>query len=144
MSKAKDDTSMRECAQLSTAILLAATILVVATDRARPADGPTGSGFCEPKSAMMSQAKDHQATWHKATAAQWQFLRGISAMDPITPPGLPYGDSAGWLTRDGDETGLVWFIDSDQACSPMPIPKTLLDMLDDILVGKILHPGKAL
>lgn len=138
--KTKSAIDLSEFAKLTAAMFLAAATLVVATDRSWPA----GAGFCEPKSAMMTLAKDHHAKWHKATEAQWQFLRGISVMNPTTPPGLPYGDSAGWLTREDGDDAMVWFIDDDQACTPMPAPKILLDMLDDILTGKISHPGKAL
>ena len=40
------------------------------------------------------------------TPEQWQFLRGIYAMNPTTPPGLPFGDSAVIARVPGDQGDL--------------------------------------
>ena len=40
-----------------------------------------------PKQAITAR----NGKWIELTAEQWQFLRGIYAMNPATPPGLPYG-----------------------------------------------------
>ena len=55
------------------------------------------------------------------TSDQWQFLRGIYAMNPLTPPGLPYGDKAALVKIDGSSGGMVFFIDGDKACTPMAV-----------------------
>ena len=39
-------------------------------------------------------AEARHGKWIELTSEQWQFLRGIYAMNPLTPPGLPYGDKA--------------------------------------------------
>jgi hypothetical protein len=43
-----------------------------------------------PKGAIAAR----NGKWIELTAEQWQFLRGIYAMNPGTPAGLPYGDKA--------------------------------------------------
>jgi hypothetical protein len=93
-----------------------------------------------PKSAI---EKKH-GSWTVLTGPQWQFIRGIFAMNPLTPPGLPFGDSAALAKFEGNEGGVVFFIDGDQACTPMPVPKTLIEMLDDVASGKVTHEGAGL
>jgi len=82
--------------------------------------------------------------WIQLTPEQWEFLRGIYAMNPLTPPGLPYGDKAALAKVDGNSGGLVFFIDGDKACTPMPVPQTLLSMMDDVATAKINHEGSGL
>ncbi len=45
---------------------------------------------------------------------------------------------------DGDFGGLVFFIDGDKACTPMPVPDKLLTMMDDVATAKINHEGSGL
>jgi hypothetical protein len=82
--------------------------------------------------------------WIQLTAEQWEFLRGIYAMNPLTPPGLPYGDKAALAKVDGNDGGLIFFIDGDKACTPMPVPDKLLAMMDDVATAKINHEGNGL
>ena len=82
--------------------------------------------------------------WIQLTADQWEFLRGIYAMNPLTPPGLPYGDKAALAKVDGNSGGLIFFIDGDTACTPMPVPQTLISMMDDVATAKINHEGNGL
>jgi hypothetical protein len=86
----------------------------------------------------------HNGKWIELTGDQWEFLRGIYAMNPLTPPGLPYGDRAALAKVDGNSGGLVFFIDGDKACTPMPVPDTLLSMMDDVATAKISHEGSGL
>ena len=85
--------------------------------------------------------KSQGAQWIQATGPQWEFLRGISAMSPVTPPGLPFGDKAIIASKEGDETGMVMFIDGGQVCGMMAAPKMLMEMLKDVKTGTILHQG---
>ena len=78
------------------------------------------------------------------TPYQWQFLRGIYAMNPLTPPGLPYGDKAALARVEGSTGGLVFFIDGGKACTPMQVPDALLTMMDDVATAKISHEGSGL
>src|SRR5579872_3111287 len=86
----------------------------------------------------------HHGKWIDLTQNQWEFLRCIYAMNPLTPPGLPYGDKAALAKVDGDSGGLVFFIDGDKACTPMPVPDKLLSMMNDVATAKINHEGSRL
>ncbi len=93
-----------------------------------------------PKQAVTSR----NGKWIELTPEQWEFLRGIYAMNPLTPPGLPYGDKAALAKVDGNSGGLIFFIDGDKACTPMPVPDKLLAMMDDVATAKINHEGSGL
>jgi hypothetical protein len=86
---------------------------------------------------------ERNGRWIELTADQWQFLRGIYAMNPLTPAGLPHGDHAVLAQVEGEAGGLIFFVDGDKACTPMPVPKELIDMLRDVATGAIGHeaPG---
>jgi hypothetical protein len=81
----------------------------------------------------------HNGRWIELTADQWQFLRGIYAMNPQTPAGLPYGDHAVLAQVAGDTGGLIFFIDGDKACTPMPVPGELISMMRDVATNTINH-----
>ncbi|HEY1862083.1 MAG TPA: hypothetical protein VGG77_00030 [Roseiarcus sp.] len=102
------------------------------------------TGVCVDISVPKKAIEAHNGKWIQLTADQWQFLRGIYAMNPLTPPGLPYGDKAALAKVEGDSGGLVFFIDGDKACTPMPVPDKLLSMMDDVATAKINHEGSGL
>ena len=102
------------------------------------------SGQCVDVSVPKHAIEARNGKWIQLTADQWEFLRGIYAMNPLTPPGLPYGDKAALAKVDGNSGGLVFFIDGDKACTPMPVPQTLLGMMDDVATAKINHEGSGL
>ena len=64
--------------------------------------------------------------------------------NPLTPPGLPYGDKAALVKIDGNSGGMVFFIDGDKACTPMAVPDQLLAMMDEVATAKINHEGTGL
>jgi hypothetical protein len=99
---------------------------------------------CVDASVPKKVIEARKGKWIELTPDQWQFLRGIYAMNPLTPPGLPYGDKAVLAKVEGDAGGLVFFIDGDKACTPMPVPDTLLSMMDDVATAKINHEGSGL
>ena len=66
------------------------------------------------------------------TPNQWQFLRGVYAMNPEAPRGLPYGDNAVLAQHSGDSDGLLFFIDDGKPCAPMPAPPALLSLMDRV------------
>jgi hypothetical protein len=103
-----------------------------------------GAARCVDASAPKQAAEAHHGKWIELTSDQWQFLRGIYAMNPLTPPGLPYGDKAALLRFDGRSGGVVFFIDGDKACTPMAVPDELLAMMDEVATDKISHEGNAL
>ena len=102
------------------------------------------SGQCVDVSVPKHAIEARNGKWIQLTPDQWQFLRGIYAMNPLTPPGLPYGDKAALAKVDGNDGGLVFFIDGDKACTPMPVPQTLLSLMDDVATAKISHEGDGL
>ena len=48
-----------------------------------------GAARCVDTSAPKHAAEARHGKWIELTSEQWQFLRGIYAMNPLTPPGLP-------------------------------------------------------
>ena len=102
------------------------------------------SGQCVDVSVPKHAIEARNGKWIQLTADQWEFLRGIYAMNPLTPPGLPYGDKAALAKVDGNSGGLIFFIDGDKACTPMPVPDKLLAMMDDVATAKINHEGNGL
>ena len=78
--------------------------------------------------------------WIALTRDQWLFMRGIYVLNPVTPAGLPYGDRAVLATAPGDPGGgTILFLDGDQACTPMPIPRALVEMMGDVAAGILNH-----
>ena len=98
-----------------------------------PPHHPPPQGVCVDISVPRSMAEKAGARWIELTRDQWRFMEGIYAMNPMTPAGLPMGDGAILIQKPGDdEGGAVFFVDGSRACSPMPVPKILIDMLQDL------------
>jgi len=85
-----------------------------------------------PKNAVIAR----NGKWIELTPEQWQLLRGVYAVNPETPPGLPYGDKAVLAQVDNDAGGLVFFIDVKKACTPMRAPPALLVLMDEVATAK--------
>jgi hypothetical protein len=102
------------------------------------------TGQCVDVSVPKHAIEARNGKWIELTPDQWQFLRGIYAMNPLTPPGLPYGDKAALATVEGNSGGLIFFIDGERACTPMSVPDSLLSMMDDVATAKINHEGSGL
>ena len=81
---------------------------------------------------MRAATTDQNTKLIELTSDQWQFLRGIYAMNPEAPPGLPDGDKAVFRLGGGDSDGLLFFVDGDKACTPMNAPPALLSLMDQI------------
>ena len=82
--------------------------------------------------------------WIELTPEQWQFLRGVYAVNLETPLGLPYGDKAVLAQVNNDSGGLVFFIDDEKPCTPMRAPPSLLALMDQVATAKINHEGTGL
>jgi hypothetical protein len=102
------------------------------------------AAHCVDASLPKHAAEARHGKWIELTSDQWQFLRGIYAMNSLTPPGLPYGDKAALVKIDGTSGGMVFFIDGHKACTPMAVPDQLLAMMDAVAAAKISHEGSAL
>jgi hypothetical protein len=101
--------------------------------------GDNFASHCVNVSVPKSAVAERNGRWIELTNDQWQFLRGIYAMNPQTPPGLPYGDHAVLAQVGSDAGGLIFFIDGDKACTPMAAPKELLTMMQDVATNTINH-----
>jgi hypothetical protein len=97
--------------------------------------------LCADVAAPKAVVVAHHGRWIELTADQWQFLRGVYAMHPETPPGLPYGDRAALARFDDLDSGIVFFIDGDKACTPMTAPPELLSLMQDVGSHTIKHGG---
>ena len=69
------------------------------------------------------------------TPNQWQFLRGVYAMNPEAPRGLPYGNNAVLAQDSRDSDGLLFFIDGNKVCVPMHAPPALLSLMERVTIG---------
>jgi hypothetical protein len=106
---------------MSTGIRLAFALgLAALSSRAAAADH--SPSLCADVSTPKAVVAAHHGRWIELSGDQWQFLRGIYAMNPQTPPGLPYGDRAVLARFDDFGSGIVFFIDGDKACTPMTAP----------------------
>ena len=97
--------------------------------------------LCADIAGPKAMVAEHHGRWIELNADQWQFLRGVYAMNPETPPGLPYGDRAALARFDGIGSGIVFFIDGDKACTPMTAPPELLSLMKDVATRSIKHEG---
>jgi hypothetical protein len=125
---------------LSKLCLTLAGVLTLSPEFAAAGDGFVSRciDVAVPKQAVAA----HNGKWIELTQDQWEFLRGVYAMNPGTPADLPYGDRAVLAQIEGDSGGLVFFIDGDKACTPMPVPGELVAMMRDVATATINHePG---
>ena len=115
-----------------------------------------GGARCTDLSVPKTAIESHNGKWVLLTRDQWQFLRGVYTLNPNTPPGMPYGDKAALAQVAGDTGGLIFFLDAESrrfdaglgprslgmtglACTPMAVPKQLIDYLLDL--DTIPHEG---
>jgi hypothetical protein len=102
------------------------------------------TAHCVDISVPRNEVAARNGKWIELTPDQWQFLRGVYAMDSETAPGLPYGDKAVLAQISGNSDGLVFFIDGDKACTPMWAPPELLDLIKEVATGGVNHQGAGL
>jgi hypothetical protein len=69
----------------------------------------------------------HHGRFIDLDVSQWQFLRGIYAMNPRTPPGLPYGDRAVLARLTADLTELFSLSTKIGLARPWWLRPTLVD-----------------
>jgi hypothetical protein len=96
---------------------------------------------CPSRDVLEQKAKATQGVrFVELTPEQWQFLRGVYVMNPNTPSGLPLGDRAYLMTKEGQPGGLISFGDATNVCIPMmPVPQELIDLSLEIATG-VPHP----
>ena len=107
--------------------------LFVIGARALPPKMAVGSKFSRPSAALgtlRAAINDQDSKPIEITPDQWKFLRGVYAMNPEAPCGLPYGDYAVLAQDSCDSDGLLFFMDCDRLCGPMHAPRALLSLLE--------------
>ena len=110
----------------------------------RMALGAEFANRCVDLATVRAAAAAQNSKLIELTSDQWQFLRGIYAMNPEAPPGLPYGDKAVFTQGGDNSNALLFFIHDDKACTPMHAPRGLLSLMDRFAVGDINHQGAGL
>ena len=71
-------------------------------------DAAEGAARCVDASAAKRTSDAHHGKWIELTSDQWQLLRGIYAINPLTPRGLPNGDNAALIKIDGRPGSMVF------------------------------------
>jgi hypothetical protein len=97
-----------------------------------------GSKFARPSATigtLRAAINDQDSKPIEITQDQWKFLRGVYAMNPEAPCGLPYGDNAVLAQDCGDADGLLFFMDSDRLCAPMRAPPALLSLMERVTMA---------
>jgi hypothetical protein len=109
--------------------------LLVVDAAAQIAVGPEFVNRCVDLAAVSAAITGQNSKLIELTSDQWQFLRGVYAMNPEAPPGLPPGDKAVFRPGYGDANGLLFFVDGDTASTPMTAPPALLSLMDQVAGG---------
>ena len=109
--------------------------LFVIGARALPPKMAVVSKFASPSAALgtlRAAINDQDSKPIEITPDQWKFLRGVYAMNPEAPCGLPYGDNAVLVQDGGDSDGLLLFMDGDRLCAPTHAPPALLALMERV------------
>jgi hypothetical protein len=125
-------------------ILRAALIIGLAIASGEALASEDSAARCVDASAPKAVVAAHHGRFIDLDVNQWQFLRGVYAMNPETPAGLPYGDRAVLARFDDRSDGIVFFIDGNRACTPMVAPSQLISMLTDIAAKTVKHEAAGL
>lgn len=88
------------------------------------------SDRCKDSKEFKDYVAKHDGQWITLTTNQFNFLRGVFAIHPDTPAGLPFGEGA-VLAKIG-EGGMAFFTDGDKICDAFSAPKQLQDLLNDL------------
>jgi hypothetical protein len=97
-----------------------------------------GSKLASPSAALgtlRAAINDQDSKPIEITPDQWKFLRGVYAMNPEAPCGLPYGDNAVLAQDGGDSDGLLFFMDGDRLCAPVHAPPALLSLMERVTMA---------
>lgn len=112
--------------------------LFVIGARAFPPKMAVGSKFASPSAALgtlRAAINDQDTKPIEITRDQWKFLRGVYAMNPEAPCGLPYGDNAVLAQHGDDSDGLLFFMEGDRLCAPMHAPPALLSLMERVTMA---------
>lgn len=90
-----------------------------------------GDAPCKNFADITDRATKDGGTVRPLTNDEYQFMRGIFALMPTTPAGLPPGSSAVLISPPEGQKGTphILFVDGDMVCFPLAVPDTLNDLL---------------
>jgi hypothetical protein len=123
------------------AIALAASIAFGGA--AHAAEGQSTHAQCKALAKLRAEidAKTHVVL---LTAGQFHFVEGVYVGSPSTPDGLPPGDGALLVSRDGDRDGIIVWTRAGLACAPIPINERLIKLITSIKTGALDGEGNEL
>ena len=122
-------------ASLLAAALLASIPAPALADGARPG--------CKALAAIKKDMGD-KIRWSALTPGQFHFAQGAYVLAPMTPPGLPHGDKAVLVQKEGEKDGVIFFIAGPLACAALPAPEILIKMMGAIKTGALDGEGDEL
>ena len=102
------------------------------------ADGPPPDYHCHSLKDAKEAAESAGWSWTIMTPDQWNFARGVAAIAPQTPIGLPPGDSGVLSEEPGGDAAII-FVDGDKACETIGIYRKLADLILSVGRGDIVH-----
>ena len=81
----------------------------------------------------------------KVTPGQYNFLQGLYAGSPETPPGLPPGETAILAMAEKQSNAVILFVRAGRfVCYPMGVAKELIKLMDEVITGKTDSAGDAM
>ena len=99
--------------------------------------GAEFANHCADLATLRAAIKGQDGKLIKITSDQWQFLRGVYAMNVEAPPGLPDGDNAVLAQGGSNSNGQLFFVDGDKPCAPMHAPPALLSLMEQVAMADI-------
>ena len=91
---------------------------------------------CMPLAKFLKDNKEAGDRVTDLSPGQFHFMVGVYVGSPVTPPGLPPGDSGLIVnSRTSEHVYVVWTRDKKLACNPMEINVKLLQLLADLKAG---------
>ena len=78
------------------------------------------------------------------TPGQFHFAEGLYVGSPTTPEGLPPGDGALLVSREGDRGGIIIWTRGALACAPIPVSERLIKLIAGIKTGALDDQGNEL
>jgi hypothetical protein len=99
-----------------------------------------------PCKALAKLRADFDARTHfvPLTPGQFHFAEGLYVGSPTTPDGLPPGDGALLVSRDGEKNGVIVWTRGSLACAPIPVDERLIKLIAGIKTGALDDQGNEL
>jgi hypothetical protein len=98
---------------------------------------------CKPLDKLRAEL-DSKTRLTKLTPGQFHFVEGLYVGSPMTPDGLPPGDSALLATHDGAKNGIIIWTRGRLACAPISVSEKLINLIASIKTGALDGEGDEL